>query len=322
MPALVRSFSFILFLIICLSDPTLLAQNNQPEPIDQAWQIQKISKFQVFYYQRDKKNAEQVLTVLFDYYPIIAAELGYTGSDTFVIFIAPTRTVFRQLTYESLPDWANAVAVPGKNLMILKSPRWDTGENHPEVSAVHELTHLLLHQVVKRHPIPRWLDEGLAIYYSNDQQYISASHLSRAILTRSIIPLGQIDDVLSFQMLKAQLAYEESYTAARFLVETYGTQVLRNILADLARGKTLDTAMTENLGSNLKAFEADWLVFIQKNYRWTFIDSINLIWLLVPFLFLLGYLLVKIRNRRTLKSWEATESGVKDVDNPENNSFS
>lgn len=278
------------------------------------------SRFIIFYQPRDIKNAQQVLNVLLDYYPIISAEIGYSTDDTFAVFMAPTRAAFRQLTYESLPDWVGAVALPGQNLMILKSPRWDTSETHPEVTAIHELTHLLLHQAVKRHAIPRWLDEGLAIYYSNDPQYISADQVSRAILTRSLIPLDQIDDVLSFQMPKAHLAYQESYIAARFLVETYGTKVLQGIIAELARGTSLDQAMIRILGSNLKEFESDWLAFIQKNYRWNFIDGVDLIWLGVPFLFLLGYLVVKIRNRRTLQAWETTDSAWDGTDSADEDS--
>lgn len=321
MQSLARSVVFVLALLFFCHCPLLLAQNAGSELDPQPWQTIQSAKFKIFFKPRDQKNAQQVLKVLLDFYPIISAELGYSAPDTFAVFMAPNRTVFRELTYEALPGWANAVALPGKNLMIIKSPRWDQSETLPEVTAVHELTHLLLHQAVKRHAVPRWLDEGLAIYYSNDRQYISASHLSKAILTRSIIPLDQIDDVLSFQMPKAQLAYQESYTAARFLVETYGTVVLQNIITELAQGTTLDQAMTKTLGSNLEEFEVDWLAFIHKNYRWNFIDGVDWVWLVVPFLFLLGYLLVKIRNRRTIKSWEASESGSETDEDLEKNSF-
>ena len=70
-------------------------------------------------------------------------------------------------------------------------------------------------------PIPRWFDEGLAVYYSGERGLASSSLISKALLSNSIIPLEEIDEVLTFHKEKAQLAYQESFTAITFLIEEF-----------------------------------------------------------------------------------------------------
>jgi hypothetical protein len=174
-----------------------------------------------------------------------------------------------------------------------------------EKIAIHELTHILLNQAVRGQPIPRWLNEGIAVYFSREKAFASNSLVSKALLTNSIIPLHEIDNVLSFHAEKAQLAYQESYLAVRFLFEHFGDEKVKSILQQLSNGSGIQNAMYYSIGLSFNQFEQLWLEKISKSHRWQFLmDFDNYLWIFVLLIFLIGVFVVRKRNQAKIKQWE------------------
>ena len=258
----------------------------------------------IIYSPADSNYAKQAMNITGKYLDEISTDLFLTEIKTINIYIAPTRKNFRDFLRGQLPKWTGAFASPSENTMYIRSPRWDQ-DNDFTTTLVHELFHLLVHQKMGITEIPRWLNEGLAIFYADDKRWIMSTAMSKALATRSLIPLSQIDNVLKFHTAKAELAYQESYSAVQYLLATYDIDAVLKILDGLKSNQSMDNCFKMATGSTFHDFELEWINYIKKNYKWTWIsDFDDYIWLFIIVLFLLAGILIRLRNRQKLQEWQ------------------
>ena len=291
-----------IYTIICIfiffANINLFSQKNE-------WHSTQWLPFIVYYQHNNSASANNVIQILQKNYPRLAKELDYTKQEIIKIFICSTMKEYRKIIGNNVPEWAGGVAVPSKNTIYVKT--YDYNVNFSK-TLIHELTHILLHNIIENNPIPRWLDEGLAVYYSDEKQYASRSMVSKAILTNSIIALSDIDKVLTFDKSKAQLAYQESYLAVIFIVDKFGIGALKNIIKAINNEVTIDHAFLKVFKMNLWDFEFAWSKYIRKKQRWQFlVDFDTYLWIFILLLFLSGFLIIRRRNRLTIKRWDEEE---------------
>jgi hypothetical protein len=235
-------------------------------------------------------------------YQRISGDLDYQINDIVYVYICYSESDFHELGVEHLPNWTQGAAMPATNLIIIKA--YNENPNF-SATAVHELTHIMLHSIIKSMNIPRWFDEGLAVYYSDDKMFASSSRVSKALIFNSIIPLSEIDRVLAFDESNAQLAYQESYLAIIFFIERFGTDSLRRLIHEMASTENIDDAFLNVIGMGTERFEMEWLNHIQANQRWQFlVDIDSYIWISILLLFAAGYFQMRRRNKKTLERWE------------------
>ncbi|MFQ5708618.1 MAG: peptidase MA family metallohydrolase [bacterium] len=265
--------------------------------------------FKIYYAESDEKIAEQLSTMLETGYGELGTKLGVDLVKPVKVFLCPSEHIFNELTGKHIPDWGEGVADPVRNLIIIKSPSlantFDTFHN----LVLHELTHILVGQAVE-HPeaIPRWFNEGIAVYFSKEQEFSGGKAISKALISNSLVPLDEIDDVLDFQKEKARLAYEESYSAILFLEEKFGYEALTQLIRGLKNQGTFNTLFLDSFGLDLIDFEWEWNQYVEKKYRWHFLlDFETYLWILILLLFLSVILAIKFRNRKTLKKWDEEE---------------
>ena len=154
-------------------------------------------------------------------------------------------------------------------------------------------------------PNSMWLNEGLAVYYSGEKGFASGSLVSKALVTNSIIPLSEIDEVLQFHVEKAQLAYQQSYLAVDYLFEEYGSDAVKNIIHKLGQGLNINQAFLDGINLDLWQFEDEWYEYIKRKFRWHFlVEFENFLWVFILVLFILGFLLVRRRNKRIIQQWQ------------------
>jgi hypothetical protein len=314
MPAAVHSLHQILHYImlsivlcVCCFSTVNMAKEN-----DHNWEILSIAHIKILYGRGDSLNAANAVTILSPALEEISSDLRVIPDDISV-FLCPSRQIFKQLTFGNLPKWTEGVADVYHNSMIIKSPIWDRSKHDFAGTLVHELTHLLFHEAVGQRRIPRWIDEGLAIFYSREKEWASATQISKALLTNSIIPLMDIDRVLTFHQEKAKLAYQESYTAVQYLLAIYDIDAIHIIIEGIRNGWPLDDIFLQATGSSFTEFEKEWRKYIDKKYRWYLLSEIDdYLWFVIIGLFILGIIIFRIRNRRVLKQWENEEADLEE----------
>jgi hypothetical protein len=275
---------------------------------DIQWQTLAGEPFVVHYQRQDAQIAQRVLESLVAIYPELSASIGSELQTRTRVFIVPSQQSFDTFTGGVVPHWGEAVADLRRRLIVLKSPRWAQPSRRLDVLVIHELTHLLLAEALSGAQAPRWFNEGLAIYYANDPSYAGATLVSRALLSGDVIPLERIDDLLKFHQIEAQLAYQESYLAVRFVFDRWGPEGVRSLVQGMRRSSDLDTAFREALAIDFVDFQSEWYDYIRKHYRWHFLLEFDTyIWILILFLFIIAFLSIRFRNRRTLRRWQHEE---------------
>lgn len=276
---------------------------------DEAWETRTSQPFRIHYLHTDERTAENLEKLLQRSYSELSLHLETTLSRPVDVFIAPSNRAFARLTGERIPHWGEGVADPGRSVIVLKSPHISSNyETFPSLVR-HELIHIMVGQAMPDlRRLPRWFSEGIAIYFSNDPNFSSGEAISKALVTDSIIPLDEIDEVLTFQTEKARLAYEESFSAVAFLERQYGYEGLLTVLRGLRQGHTMAEVFADFLGVEFIDFEWQWYNYLEDEYRWRFLLQIETyIWVGILGLFLLAGAAIRLRNRRTMKRWEEEE---------------
>ncbi|MBN2103618.1 hypothetical protein JW835_06210 [bacterium] len=256
-------------------------------------------------HERDWKYGKEVVEIAQSSLPEINANLGLLNEISVHIVIAPTRVDFQQLTGNQMPDWGVAAADPREGVIFLKSPRFERPAIGLHTIIVHELCHIAMGYAVGKHSIPRWFDEGFALYQSGELGLESNIVLARSLISGQIIPLEAIDHVLTFRQQKAMLAYRESLAAVQYLVEQYGIEALPRLVFALSEGKTMDNAIFLVTGVSMTVFEDHWIAYLQQKYLWyAILDTRIILSFVFVVLFLWAWAYKKLRSRHQRILWE------------------
>ncbi len=280
---------------------------------EENWSSLEVPPFIIFYAENDKAFADETSSLLKIFYEELSTKIGLELNDTVQAFLCPSEKSFNELTDNLIPDWGEGVADPVHKVIILKSPSQMDDQNHFPKLVKHELVHILIgHSAGNPRDLPKWFNEGIASYLSADERVSSGEAISKALLSDSIIPLDEIDGVLRFERTKAALAYEESYSFTDYLVQSYGFENMVYLIQELQTEKTFAHAFRDIYGIDLFEAEIAWYQYMEKKYRWHFLlDFKNYLWISILILFIVVVLVIKLRNRHTLKKWDEEERWVK-----------
>lgn len=231
------------------------------------------------------------------------------------VYVADTEEEFVSMVGKGFPDWGIGCAIPARNLIILKSPlNFEYSRPFSQV-VTHELAHIFLGRLSQGERIPRWLDEGFAMYQSQEWRIGQDVAVGRAVLTGSVLPLSQIESVNAFRESKAQLAYTESFLAVSYLYREYGEGVVKEIVAQLANGTSIDLAFMRTIGENYLNFQLEFEKYVKAKYNWvSFFGDTFLIWIGLAFMIVFLYLFKRHRTKKTLEEWELEEEEIEKTD--------
>jgi hypothetical protein len=172
-----------------------------------------------------------------------------------------------------------ATAADLQGALVLGGQSWVSGHASPELGVVmisippgpeqgieferqipHELTHVLLYQSLgpKYNNLPIWLTEGMAtkaeIYPNPD---LDAS-LAAAVESNSLLPLADLCAAFPPDTGRAFLAYAQSKSFVRFLLDNYGTTGLSALISAYADGMDCEEGARRALEQPLSQLEVRW----------------------------------------------------------------
>jgi hypothetical protein len=205
-----------------------------------------------------------------------------------------------------LPEWGVGFAIPKKNLILLKFP--SSFNNPPRLKFIvgHEIAHILIHRKA-RTSIPRWFDEGTAIYLSRELNFMDEIKLSMAVLLKKIIPLEALEENFPYSGEQAYLAYIESVSAVNYLVEQDGPYIINQILVETKKSHSFEDGFLIATKMDVNIFELEWKDYLSKRFKITLLLKPNLLFLIIAtFVIILG-IIKKLRRRRLNSAQEGFE---------------
>jgi len=284
----------------------------QSHPQDDHWQTVETPPFRIHFTKSDAFYAKELESLFHIANDELTRKLHLKLQPSIDVYLCANNRDFMRLTGNMVPHWGEGIANPVKNLIVIKSPNLTNNYDGQKQLVLHELVHILVGKW-SRVPPPRWFNEGIAMYFSNDHEFAKGEALSKALISDSVIPLDEIDDVLQFQKTKARLAYEESYLFVKFLVDKYGLERLTNLIFDLHGNGSFEKIFASRYPADMFDMELQWYDVIKKKYRWRFLVDFDIyIWIFILLVFILVAVSVKIRNRKTIKKWEEEDNFASD----------
>jgi len=209
-----------------------------------------------------------------------------------------------------LPEWGGGGAV-GKNLVIVPLDADPFLHQSFLQITTHELAHIVLARAAGDVALPRWFHEGLAMTLSGEIGFDEQVVLSRALLTGSLMPLASIDSVNGFRQYRAMLAYCESHQAVTLLINRYGLEIIPQIIAAARSRGNFWGGMDSVLVMMPIEFESAVRQAIRSRYQFIgFIADTYMAWIGAAILFLVGYFMTRMRNRRRLREMAAAEQAA------------
>jgi hypothetical protein len=163
-----------------------------------------------------------------------------------------------QASVPGAPGWIGGIAFPKHSIILLLA--WS--DCLPECSRIlrHELGHLVFTRLTFNCTTspPTWLAEGLATNVEGGGDDLYADQLASAIEGDRLLSLAQLEGSFSVHSRTAGLAYAQSYSIVRFLIEQYGRDRLVALMQEITAGEPFDQALMTIYELNRPQLEAEW----------------------------------------------------------------
>lgn len=229
------------------------------------WQILENEYLAVWWHDRSESFGEQVYEI---------ANEAFTAQQA--IFQAELAFPIKIIIYNNfdefaewqggLVDFIGGQAFPNIGVTTQIVEAFGSQEQWLSDVVPHEISHLYLAQVSYNPtaPVPVWLDEGVAQFNEFGDHSFTLREVERAAANGELIPLSSLRYGFGFQNSEedTRLAYAEGLSATTYLVETYGTQGLADLLAAYKAGHGTEEAFLMALGVTAGEFEAGWAVWL------------------------------------------------------------
>lgn len=198
-----------------------------------------------------------------------AARAGLQGiSQTFPVSLNPPVDVYIYANFDDLVSsltlggktWEAGHADPSIGVGMLAVAPSDTQSIDLQRLVPHELTHIMLYRSLGDgfNRLPTWLEEGIAsmeeLYPNPD--YVSA--LETASKNNSLLSFDDLCVSFPADSGRAYLAFAESQSFVRFLLDTYGNTGIVALTQAYADGLDCELGATRAVGVPLNQLEIRW----------------------------------------------------------------
>lgn len=217
----------------------------------------------------------------------------------------------------SAPSWISGWAYGDAGLVVLIPSRAGRyPDNGVDELLRHEMAHVLEARAAGGQEIPRWFNEGLAMFASRGWQLEDRSRLAFEMMRGDQTPIAQLDELFAADEGGVARAYAISGAFVRDLILRHGRAVPGDILHRLAAGQTFSDAFTAATGESFADAET---AFWRRQTLWNrwlpFLTSSVALWLFTAFLAIWAIRRQRARDRVRAAEWDALpEDGSDDSD--------
>ncbi len=222
------------------------------------WQEYAQDQVVVHWYVGDQAFAQHAASVANEAINNASQLLGVTLDKPADLFVYNTEDDMRSAISPNRENVAGE-AYPVLDTMYVNISPSDPG-SFPDTVIKHELTHLVFHRAVDNpyNGVPRWLDEGVAVYLSEGYNARWQSYVGAAVTDKSLIPLDGLAGLFPSVQAEFYLAYGEAVASVDFFIRTYGDQTFWNLVKSYSNGVSDDEAFTDATGADVEAFNTAW----------------------------------------------------------------
>ena len=195
---------------------------------------------------------DRVVDLLTEAKEVLGEKYGLTIEDPTLVEFYPNQQDFAIRSFGSLGG-QGLLGVCFGSVVTMNSPGSVTaGKNNWEATLWHEYCHVVTLTATKNR-MPRWLSEGISVYEEIQRnalwgQTMTPSYRKMILEEEALTPISEMSQAF-FQAESGQhimFAYYQSMLVVEFIVDKFGMEALRGILADLGDGSLINEAIAAN----------------------------------------------------------------------------
>jgi hypothetical protein len=225
------------------------------------WQSLSSDRLVLYWYQGGRTFGEALFDQANRTLDQIETEAGVQVEVPVKIFIYAGFNDLRNAIAVGSQEWTGGQAFTEQGVVVIGVSPADL--DYGLAATPHELPHLVIHQATDNpfSDIPRWLDEGLAVYMSGELDASWRGYRS------AIASSAKAGDLMTLQTLsssfpadpdQASLAYAESGMIVEFIIQHYGQDAMAHLLEIFSEGALYDDALEEALGVDTWGLDSAW----------------------------------------------------------------
>lgn len=252
-------------LIYLLSAEACLAQDSAAKARAQLTATMRTEHFTVHYDPKDPYLAKLMAGIADKALRRISRDLGYQieSNRPFPLYVFPSHLGFIQAGgLEESRFTVGTTSSVGETIAVDASGVFAPAD---QVLA-HEITHAVIFRLLgpNAHVLPLWMNEGIAKYESQETSERDDVVSAEAAAHGELMPLSRLES--SFPESRTDLAYAQSASAVRFMIENHGKDSLKILLKELRDTGSFDKAMLTATGRTSAQFIDDWMAEIDRQY--------------------------------------------------------
>ncbi|MDX2051937.1 MAG: peptidase MA family metallohydrolase [Polyangiaceae bacterium] len=208
------------------------------------------------------------------------------------------------------PEYASGVAYSELGLVLLTNTPVEPTEYH-DLGEVfrHELAHVALSDAVQGREVPRWFNEGFAVFSSGESSFVRLHTLWMASLSGRLMPLSKLVRTFPADAATASVAYAQAADFVRFMVRREDRHRFSGLVRRLNEGVSFGQAVNDSYGAPLETIELEWNEDVSKRYTfWPVLLGGSTLWVALLGLFFWGYRRKRKESKLTLARWAKEEA--------------
>lgn len=215
----------------------------------------------------------------------------------------------------SAPPWIAGYAFSDNGVAVLFPARTPSYPDSTfEELVLHEVGHILVARASDGGALPRWFNEGLALYIGRPWRLEDHSRVTWALVSRGETPVGELEQLFTRSQAAANYAYALAGAFVHDLLRRQGPDTAAQILALVASGQSFEEAFATVVGVSLETAEAAFWDRHTFWYRWVpVITSSATLWAAITGLALVAFYRRRRRDAELRRSW-AEEEQIEDLD--------
>ncbi len=224
------------------------------------WQVASVDLLTIHWYAGEAAFGQDALDV---------AQRGMKQANT-LLLVTPSKPINIYI-YASSTDLANALEIgavpwvgghasPDLRVVLVSIPPGPEQGLEMDRKIAHELAHILTYDLMgeRYENLPMWVREGIATHVelSSNPDYPRA--LAQASSQKNLIAMKDLCGSFPPESGRAFLAYAESESFTRFIIDKYGQTSLLALTSAYGDGLDCEQGMRRAIGQTLNEVEMDW----------------------------------------------------------------
>lgn len=213
------------------------------------------------------------------------------------------------LAARSAPEWIAGYAISDRSVAVLFPERTPSYPDSTfEELVLHEVGHILVHRVTHGSEVPRWFNEGLALFIGRPWRLEDHSRVTWALVSGRQVALTDLEPYFHRSRETAGHAYALAGAFVQDLVKREGPSSVARILAAVDDGVSFPQAYLAITGETLEEAERAFWGRHTFLYRWIpILGSSATLWLLITVLALFAFKRRRSRDLAIEELWEQEE---------------